>query len=231
MTEIWYDQCDDNENESDVAINPKTHLLLKVYIMFLFTWQSLFRVLDAGINVLLLFVVKLLHLLVSGFGVNNMNYFMDLFPRNVVAARKFIGQTSDTFSKYVSCPACHSIYTLDSCKIELPDKSVCSRKCSYIRFPNHPHLSKRLPCNVQLIKTVRTSAGTTSLYPRQLYCYHSIIDHLKDRVKSPGFFEKCEMWRSRNKEEGVLMDIYDGMIFRILMENPFSHFLITLLSH
>lgn len=147
-------------------------------------------------------------LLVSILGIKHLDYFIEMF-RNVTAARKFIGHSSDTFLKYVSCPHCHSIYEL---KILLPDKSVCSRKCSYVRFTNHPHAIRRSPCNAQLMKNVRASADTTSLYPCQLYCYHSVIDSFKDMMKVPGFVNKCEIWRARKKEEEVLADIYDGRV-------------------
>ena len=46
MTEIWYDE--DAEAEL-VPINTQssTYHLVRAYVMFLFTWQSLFRVSDS----------------------------------------------------------------------------------------------------------------------------------------------------------------------------------------
>lgn len=220
MTEIWYDHDDEAELAIPINTQSSMHRLVRVYIMFIFTWQSLFRVSDSGMNVLLLFFAMLFGLLVSSLGIKNLDDFIQLLPRNITAARKVVGHGSDIFLKYASCPVCHSIYPLDSCKIKQPDKSVCSRKCSYIRFPQHRHALQRSPCNVVLMKKVRTSSGTTILYPRQLYCYHSLIDSLKDMVRRPGFVDKCELWRTlKIQEEGTLTDIYDGKVWKDFM-NP-----------
>ena len=54
---------------------------------------------------------------------------------------------------------------------------------------------------------MRTSAGTVSLYPRQLFCYKRVIDSLKVLISWPGFYEKCELWRTRLVPEDSLMDI------------------------
>lgn len=187
--------------------------------MFLFTWQTLFRISDTGMGVLFVFIAVLLGLLASGLNISTLNDFIQLLPRNVAAAKKFIGHVSDKFSKYASCPECHSIYALDTCKIVQPDKTLSSRKCSYVEFPNHPHTSRRKRCDTPLMKKVRTSFGTNSLYPRRLYCYQSVIDSLKDLMRRPGFVEKCELWRNRKVYQNTLTDIYDGRVWKSFL-NP-----------
>lgn len=195
------------------------HRLVRVYIMFLFTWQTLFRISDAGIGVLFMFIAMLLGLLATGLNVKILNEFINLLPRNVVAAKKFIGHISDTFSKYASCPECHSIYALETCKIVQPNKMVSSRNCSYIKFRNHPHANMRKRCDTMLMKKIRTSFGTTSLYPRRLYCYQSVISSLKDLLRRPGFVEKCELWRKRKVYQNTLTDIYDARVWNEFL-NP-----------
>ena len=49
----------------------------------------------------------------------------------------------------------------------------------------------------------------TYLYPRQLYCYCSVIDALQEKVCLPDFIEKCERWRNRVVNSGVYEDVYD----------------------
>lgn len=101
----------------------------------------------------------------------------------------------------------------------MPNKTVESERCSYVKFPNHPQRARRRPCNTLLMKTVRTSSGTTSLYPQQMYCFKSIIESLKEMIKRPGFVEKCEAWRSREVANDVLEDIYDGKVWKQFL-NP-----------
>ena len=93
--------------------------------MFLFTWQSMFRVSDAGMNILFLFIAVILSLIVSSLPVENLERFIQLLPKNTAAAKKLIGNVSDLFSKYGSCPKCHSINPLQKCKITQRDKTVC----------------------------------------------------------------------------------------------------------
>ena len=141
--------------------------------MFLFMWQTLFRISDTGMNIILLFIAKFYSL------VGRVQNFIDQLPPNIAAARKSAGINRDDFSRYASCPKCHAVYPLDSCKVVSLDKTVQSRCCIHVKFPNHPHAYKRHPCDTPLMKTVRTSPGTTTLRAKQLYCYQSLIDSLK----------------------------------------------------
>ena len=138
--------------------------------MFLLTWQSLFKVSDSGMNVLFLFLAMFLSLVISAIPNAKLQNLVKVLPRTIARAKKMVGFNCDLFRKYVSCPKCHSLYSLDLCKITLPNKTVVSHKCSYVQFRHH---RQRSPCNTVLMKTIRTSAGTTSLYPRQMFCYQS----------------------------------------------------------
>ena len=59
------------------------------------------------------------------------------------------------------------------------------------------------------MKSVKTSVGTY-LYPRQLYCYSSVISVLREKVSLPGFIEKCEKLRNQVVPSDVYADVYDG---------------------
>ncbi len=135
------------------------------------------------------------------------------FPRNVIEAKKLLGLTSDNFTKYVSCSKCHSLYSVDSCKVRMPDGTLASKLCSHVNFPHHPQQQHRKPCDTSLMKTIRTSAGTTCLYPRQLFCYQSVTIQIRNLILRPGFIEKTEQWRKRKQMSGLLSDIYDGKVW------------------
>ena len=201
------------------SVAPQLNPINRLYIMFLFTWQTLFRVSDFGMSILFAFILQLLKLLVRNFGLSAIKEMVEQLPHNVYTARKYFGGNIDRFIKYVSCPKCHEIYPMDNCKVVLPDKSIVSRTCSFVRFPTHPHTIRRRPCGMVLMKSVKTSCGTTSLYPRQMYCYKSVIESLKEVILRPRFIEKCEAWRSRNTASGTLGDIYDGQVWKKIL-NP-----------
>ena len=198
--------------------------------MFLFTWQTLFRVSDVGINVLLSFIATFLTLLVSVFGLRPLQEFVQHLPRTVRIARRYLGGNFDNFIKFVSCPKCHCVYPLEDCKVVLPNRMVVSGRCSYIKFPNHPQPARR-PCNTLLMKTVRTSSGTTSLYPQQMYCFRSIIESLKEMIKRPGFIENVKHG-DQEKLQMMYLKIFMtemyGKNFWILVVYPFYQCLIIL---
>ena len=205
----------------DTGTSSSVSKLTKLYIMFILMWQALFKVSDTGINVILAFFTRIIRLIFKRFSTDpGAQEFLDTVPKNVLQAKKFMGHTTDSFSKYATCPKCHSLYRLDLCVLKLPDRTTTSESCSFVKFPHHPHARQRKPCSIQLMKKVRTSAGTVSWYPRQMYCYQSIIASLKAFLQRPNFFEKSELWRSRNVASSVVYsDIYDGNVWKEFL-NP-----------
>lgn len=174
--------------------------------MFLLKWQSLFRVSDTAMSILLQFLAGLFSLLVTTLSITALKEFSDQLPRNVSTAKKFIGNSQDEFIKYASCSKCDSIYPLSAC-IEVTGASKSSKLCSFKKFPQHPQPFRRRPCNFPLMKRVRTSAGTITLHARRTFCYRSLIESLKNFLKRPNFLLKCEEWRLRQAPEDTLKDI------------------------
>ena len=193
--------------------------LMEAYLRFILLWQTMFRLSDVGLGVLLAFLATLMRILASTFHISPLKDFASHMPKTVRAARTFLGRSQDQFTKWACCPSCSALYQLDKCTVQLPDGTKSSRKCSHIRFPNHPQARFRRPCGTVLMKTVRTSSGTTYLYPRQMYCYNSLIEFLKRRLLQPGFIDRCEAWRNRTAQEGVLGDVFDGQVWKDFM-NP-----------
>ena len=214
-----------SSSEMEFHVNPRIVRVISLYIMFLFTWQRLFRISDTGIGVLFLFVATLFTVLVTRFGLDCLNEFVTQLPKNITQARNYVGHCRDNFTRYVSCPKCHYVYDLDICKIQMPDKSFQSRKCTYMKFPNHPQLAHRKKCDTVLIKTVKTSAGTTVLQPQQIFCYRKISEALQDCIKRPNFIQQCELWRSRKVQDDTLCDVYDGKVWTEFMDPDQTPFL------
>ena len=140
-----------------------------------------------------------------------------MFPTNVLKGREALGTNVDNFEKFVCCPCCSALYSFEDCIEKQPRGNSTSKSCPFIRFPLHPQQQHRKPCGTPLLKTVRTSAGTTALYPQMLYCYKSIIDSLQLTLLQPDFLSSCEKWRYRSVVEGVLQDIYDGHMWKEFM--------------
>ena len=183
--ELWLDDDDfpdDIASTSDMDLPPQPqnchHKLVEAYLVFIFMWQNIFRVSDVGIGVLLSFVAVLVLLLGKAFGLESLKELALSLPKSVYSARKLLGRNYDQFMKLVCCPKCSTLYESDKCVLTNRDGTKVSITCSHVRFPNHCYRKYQLPCGTVLMKSVKTSVGTTYLYPHQLYCYSSVISAL-----------------------------------------------------
>ena len=126
--------------------------LLRLYLFFLFMFQTLFRLSDNALDVLLRFLAMFFRSL--GQRVTALpTSFIDALPSSIHSARKVAGSERDRFDRYVCCSGCHSLYSLDECVIRMPDGQLESKKCSYVQFPSHPQCQHRKPCGTLLMKS------------------------------------------------------------------------------
>ena len=91
----------------------------------------------------------------------------------------FLGIKSAEFTKYVTCPKCHEIYTYSE-SIERVGSRERSKNCC--------------ACNSLLLRTIETQSGKRLLCPHQTYCYYSLKKSLQDLLKRPGFMNHCKLW-------------------------------------
>lgn len=70
------------------------------------------------------------------------------------------------------------------------------------------------------MKSVKTSSGTLTLYPHQVFCYRSVVDALEAFLKKTNFVQRCKLWR-REVPIGTLSDIYDGRIWTEFLRATF----------
>ncbi|CAC5374611.1 unnamed protein product [Mytilus coruscus] len=73
---------------------------------------------------------------------------------------------------------------------------------------------RRRPCGELLLKVVKLSDGSKCLYPFKTYCYKSIEQSLEQLLRVPDFQRKCEKWRERRHETGMMTDVFGGKIWK-----------------
>ena len=76
------------------------------------------------------------------------------------------------------------------------------------------------------MKTMRSRAGKSFLYPKEVYCFRHLTDSSQDLINKPGFLEHCEKWRSRSTQlpDNVLGDCFEGRVwkeFQLVDGEPF----------
>lgn len=197
-----------NDDESGVQYRRVVHVLL----LFLFLWQSLFRISDGAISLMLSFIMKFFLLAGTCLQLDALNKLGHAFPATLYRARKFLGRIQEQFKRYVSCPSCHKLYAFDNCWIVAgPHNKLVSLECSFKQYPNHLQSRMRAPCGQKLLKTVRSSNGTEFLAPYQTYCFKSVSRSLEELLNKPNYLQLCESWRNKRRESGKLCDIYGQM--------------------
>ena len=134
----------------------------------------------------------------------------ECLPSSLYQAKSYID--TPKFRKYVVCKKCHRIYFFSDC-VEGPRTAHISKTCPFQNFPMHPHERMRMPCGTILLKSVELASGVTYLYPRLTYCYLGLEVSLQHLLLRRDFYKDCELWRSRQTDEGMLRDIYDGKIW------------------
>ena len=214
--EIWLDDIEELEiiDQPSPAAENATPYATRLYLMFLFLWQFTFRVSDTGLNVLLKFLFMFLRLLARLLQLPSLQRFADTLPHSVNLARRVLGTYSDNFEKFVCCPSCSSLYSVKECIDKLPNGKLVSKTCTFVRFPRHPQPQHRKACGTPLLKMVKTSTGSSALYPRMLYCHKSLIESTKQLLLHPNFLINCEKWRELHVQSGCFEDIYDGQIWK-----------------
>ncbi len=161
---------------------------------------------DAGTRVVLKFFAVLFRILGKMFP--PLCFISRRFPTSTYHLQSSYGALKK-FHRFVVCRKCDSVYNYEDCK-----ERNSSKRCSFVSFPNHPHLRMRTNCNSLLLKTVELSSGKHLLYPYLTYCYVSIKDSLGKLLVRESFLLDCEAWRSRTLSQNKLSDIYDGDIWR-----------------
>lgn len=168
------EDVDDFEFDLAKPVSPNTELvtsytpLLRLYLFFLFMFQSIFRLSDNALDVLLKFLSMFFKTL--GKVTPLPESFLKLLPSSTYSARKMSDNKREEFVRYVSCPNCHCLYSLDECVAKTSGGQTEPKTCSYIRFPTHSQPQHRKPCGGQLLKKVKGKNKGVFFYPRRVYC-------------------------------------------------------------
>lgn len=139
-----------------------------------------------------------------------LKFISESIPKSMYTIRKMIN-IKQGITEYVVCPKCHRLYNLSDC-VTINCSREESKLCDFVKFPLHPHISKRSKCNAILMKKVIVG-GKRKLVPRKSFFYHSVIDGLQHLIAKKDFLQKCEHWKKRTMTRGTYADIYDGAIW------------------
>ena len=191
----------------------------KVLVLFLFLWQTLYKVSDHGMLILLKFLRLFITMIGNVAKVESVVKFAQSLPQTLYMAKSYIGLGQDEFEKFVACPKCCTLYKTEEYTVRKTNGRVVSKKCDNVRFPNHPQRNQRKQCGALLMKQMRSKNGSTYLYPKRLYCFKKLSDSLRAQITRPGFLEKCESWRTRDLTGNSMGDVFEGRVWKDFLDS------------
>ena len=191
----------------------ETSKLVRVYVSFLLMFQTVFRLSDQAMDVLFHFLYIFLNTAAQQLHCQKLNDLFIKLPKHIRGARALFGGR-ERFLQYVCCPSCHSIYLKDNCIQKNTNGTESTSLCTYVKFPKHPRKDMQKPCNMPLLRNIRSISGSYTLRPHLIYSYCSLIASLQALLLRPGFIEECELWRNNFPRSGNYTDVYDGQIWK-----------------
>lgn len=209
----WWNDSDIDDETSIVhtEVNDASNMVT-VLVLFILTWQTVFRIANMAVDTLFRFISLFFHYLAKVTGSDYVQMAATAMPVTFFSAQKLVGLNRDDFMKYVCCPKCSAIYEYEECISQTTGRDV-PKHCSSCKFPRHPWQSMRGNCGSHLLKPVETSR--LKIYKLiKTYCYKPISSSLVQILSRPGMIDLCKHWQNRSTYPAVLADIYDGNVWK-----------------
>ena len=214
--EIWDLDSDDDDGD-DLVSNPDNtaYKVISGIVLFLNIFHLGYRLSERAIIALMKFLKFLFWHVAS---ICHHQLLLEIahgIPTSVYKLQRYFRTRNSKYVTYVMCPKCSTLYEVEQCIIRNGTQEE-SKICDYIKFPNHPHITRRSKCGTVLMKKVKVGSKF-KLVPRKSFIYYSIVQSLKAMCARHGFLQACEHWRNRTLSQSpvnTLGDIYDGQVWK-----------------
>ena len=136
----------------------ETSRVVTFILVLLSKWSSRYNISLAAITALIRMISCLFTML--GKFSSFVAQLSIIFPTSIRGLLRYLNVNSNDFRRFVSCPKCHTLYEFEKCFVD--KAKTIPKVCSFSKFPNHPHRSRRQHCGSQLLRTAVTKMGITS---------------------------------------------------------------------
>ena len=183
--------------------------------MFLFLWQTLYKVSDHRILVRLQCSRLFLTMIENVAKIDVLVKVAQSLPQTLYLAKSYIGLGQDEFEKFVACPNCCTLYKTEDCVIRKSNRRIVSKKCDHVPFPIHSQRSRRKQCGVFLMKNMRSKNGSLFVHPKNLYCFKKLSDSLRSLLKRHQDFLKTVNLAERESQQQIpWLMFFDGKVWK-----------------
>lgn len=141
------------EDNTTNTAGSSTFSTVQVFTLFLLSWQSMFRIANIAVSVLLRFFSHYLSVVTQ---LESIRSISKLFPNALDKAQKIARLNRNDFRQYVCCSKCFAVYTLDDC-FERVGSETRPKVCCAAQYPKHPWPSMRAVCGAKLLKAIKVS--------------------------------------------------------------------------
>lgn len=148
---------------------------VKLVCVFLLPWHSIFRIFDIAITTLFKFFSVMLGRLADILKSESLQSIYKSFPDNLDKACKMNYVNRDNFEKYITCQKYHCTYSSELCltKPGVAENNIIVKR-SFVRFPWHQQKCMRTPCQLPLVKIIKTATGKRVLQPLNFFAIKAL---------------------------------------------------------
>ncbi|EXX58570.1 hypothetical protein RirG_196780 [Rhizophagus irregularis DAOM 197198w] len=186
---------DFDNNSEFVYLNTNINYADSWILIWIYKYQSRFRLSDVAIDSLIKFFQQIL--------MDADQARFKNFPSSLYTASKLL-QVGNQSKTYAVCPSCNSLYNIAEVVAEE------GSKCTHVEFPMQ---SKGKPCGMEL--TVQAPLGNGNKNrPKLLFPLPSLKLQINSLYQRSGIQQQLRKWTNRHVDNGMLTDIYDGKIWK-----------------
>lgn len=203
----------DNETEGEDI----TFKNLSTWLMVLLAiWQLTFNITDSALQSLLKILKVFFSVLTEH--IPAFSTISTLAPATLYMFHKKLTMDKVSYEKYVVCIKCHTLYILEDCVTVYRGQKE-TKKCSFVKHPDHPNKRYRKACEQELLLTVNSPSGKRLLFPFKVYCYRKLENSITELLSRKNFEIDCESWRERKIPDNVMEDVYDGEVWKTFKQD------------
>ena len=170
--------------------------ILQFIVIFMLSWQALFRIPNIAVNLLFKFLSILLLKIAKYTKSKVLEDLTDYFPDTLTKALRYQSVSLNDFEKFVVCPKCYSTSEI-LCWRDRFEMLICSLPQTSSRT-NASHL------HTPLLKIIKTATKSIIHRPRKVYCFRSVVQLINEIVCRPGIFTLLSHWKDRKVPEGIM---------------------------